>query len=142
MSCKVPDTTSPFLRGGSNCCHSSSSAMQLLYIRSAPGTHAHARIRALRTTNICVMQFTIGRMTRGRRVVVPPLMSCRQLINVTYVRAHVRPASRPRPTATLRMRERCSNSAEISFPVQEMSARKRPSEETRTKQATGPRQAY
>ena len=53
---------------------SSSSAMQLhIIIRSTPGTHAHARIRALCTTNIYVMQFTIGRMTRGRRVVIPPL---------------------------------------------------------------------
>ena len=66
-----------------------------------------------------------------------------------YVHAYVR----PRPTATLRMRERCSNSADLAgFRNQLLfvsgpgnvpnTARKRPSEETRTTQATGPQQAY
>ena len=63
---------------------------------------------------------------------------------------------RPRPTATLRKRERCSNSADLpgfrNQLVLELfvsgpgnvpnTARKRPSEETRTTQATGPRQVY
>ena len=65
---------------------------------------------------------------------------------------------RPRPTATLRMRECCSNSADrydlagfrnqlvlelfVSGPGNvPNTARKRPSEETGTTQATGPRQA-
>ena len=65
------------------------------------------------------------------------------------MRAYVR----PRPTATLRMRERYSNSADLAgFRNQQLfvfgqgnvpnTARKRPSEETGTTQATGPRQAY
>ena len=77
-------------------------------------------------------------------------------MEIVYVRACVRTCVRQRPTATLRMRERCSNSADLaSFRNQLVlelfvsgpgnvpnTARKWPSEETRTTQATGPRQAY
>ena len=71
-------------------------------------------------------------------------------MQIVYISAYVR----PRPTATLRMRER-SNSADLAGfrnqPILELfvscpgnvpnTARKRPSEETGTTQATGPRQA-
>ena len=65
----------------------------------------------------------------------------------------VRTCAHPRPTSTLRICERCSNSADLAgFRNQLLfvsgprnvpnTARKRPSEETRMTQATGPRQAY
>ena len=49
-------------------------------------------------------------------------------MEIVYVSAYVRTYVRPRPTATLRMRERCSNSADLAgfrnqlfVSVQEMS---------------------
>ena len=85
----------------------------------------------------------------GERERAPTLLMSMEIM---YVRAYV---PRPRPTARLRMRERCSNSADLAgFRNQQVlqlfvsgtrnvpnTARKRPSEETGTTQATGPRQA-
>ena len=81
----------------------------------------------------------------GERERAPTLLMSMEIV---YVRPH--------STATLRMRERCSNSADLAAFKNQLvlelfvsgpgnvpnTARKRPSEDTRTTQATGPRQAY